>query len=71
MRCPTLLVVGIDDEKVVELNKKSLDHLKNTLQRSKLVIVPGSTRHFEEPETLPKLSDLAVNWFVKHFEKKL
>jgi predicted alpha/beta-hydrolase family hydrolase len=69
VRSPTLLIVGGNDEVVIELNKQALDHLANTVQASKLVIVPGATHLFEEPGTLEKVAELAADWFVDHFRK--
>ena len=69
VKSPTLLIVGGNDEVVIELNKQALNHLTNTIQESKLVIVPGATHLFEEPGTLEKVAELAAGWFVKHFRK--
>jgi pimeloyl-ACP methyl ester carboxylesterase len=67
---PTLLIVGGNDKEVIELNKQALNYLTNTIQESKLVIVPGATHLFEEPGTLEKVAELAADWFVKHLRKK-
>ena len=48
---------------VIELNKQALNHLTNTIQESKLVIVPGATHLFEEPGTLEKVAELG-SWMV-------
>jgi putative phosphoribosyl transferase len=69
VKSPTLLIVGGNDEVVIELNKQALNYLTNTIQESKLVIVPGATHLFEEPGTLEKVAELAAGWFVKHFRK--
>ena len=41
--------------KFIELNEQTLNYLTNTIQESKLVIVPGATHLFEEPGTLRDL----------------
>ena len=69
VKSPTLLIVGGNDEVVIELNKQALNYLTNTMKESKLVIVPGATHLFEEPGTLEKVAELAADWFVKHFIK--
>jgi putative phosphoribosyl transferase len=69
VKSPTLLIVGGNDEVVIELNKQALNYLTNTIQESKLVIVPGATHLFEEPGTLEKVAELAAGWFVQHFRK--
>ena len=63
VKSPTLLIVGGNDEVVIELNKQALNHLTNTIQESKLVIVPGATHLFEEPGTLEKVAE-ACSWMV-------
>jgi len=65
VKAPTLLIVGANDEQVIDINREALKHLTN-LQEKKLVIVPRATHLFEEPGTLEKVSELAVNWFVKY-----
>jgi len=46
---PTLLIVGGDDEPVIELNELALSQLTHCRQM-RLEIVPGATHLFEEPE---------------------
>lgn len=60
---PTLLIVGGNDENVIDLNIKSQ---KKLIAKNELVIVPGATHLFEEPGTLEEVAHLAVNWFKKH-----
>jgi dienelactone hydrolase len=64
VQAPTLLIVGGNDEPVIELNRKALDRLG---ARGKVMrIVPGATHLFEEPGTLEEVARLAAGWFVKH-----
>lgn len=56
---PTLLIVGENDETVLELNRFALNRLKN----ADLVVVPGATHLFEEPGALEQVSSLASQWF--------
>jgi dienelactone hydrolase len=65
VKAPTLLIVGANDEQVIEINREALKQLTN-LREKELVIVPGATHLFEEPGTLEKVSELAANWFVKY-----
>lgn len=60
---PTLLVVGGNDEEVIELNQTAFKKLKCI---KKLKIVPGATHLFEEEGTLEKVADLATAWFKKY-----
>jgi pimeloyl-ACP methyl ester carboxylesterase len=63
VRAPTLLIVGGDDDIVIELNRRALAALRCEKQ---LVIVPGATHLFEEPGTLEQVAGLAADWFVAH-----
>jgi putative phosphoribosyl transferase len=62
---PTLLIVGGEDEPVIEMNRDALERLK--CSEKKLVIVPGATHLFEEPGTLEQVARLAAEWFAQHF----
>jgi putative phosphoribosyl transferase len=63
---PTLLIVGGDDQPVIELNEQALHRL--TCVKS-LVIVPGATHLFEEPGTLEEVSRLAAEWLMKYLRR--
>jgi putative phosphoribosyl transferase len=63
VQAPTLLIVGGDDEPVVELNRRSLARLRCEKQ---LKIIPGATHLFEEPGTLEQAAELATQWFRLH-----
>jgi dienelactone hydrolase len=63
VKAPTLLMVGGDDEQVIELNKKASNELRCP---KKLQIVPGATHLFEEPGTLESVASLASDWFVHY-----
>ena len=63
VQAPTLLIVGGNDDIVIELNEQARDRMRCEV---KLEIVPGATHLFEEPGTLEKVAKLASDWFVKH-----
>ena len=63
VQAPTLLIVGGNDDIVIELNEQARDRMHCEV---KLEIIPGATHLFEEPGTLEKVAQLASNWFVKH-----
>ena len=63
VQAPTRLIVGGNDDVVIELNEQALRLLRCPKQ---LVIVPGATHLFEEPGTLGEVSRLAKDWFVRH-----
>ncbi|OQW32839.1 MAG: hydrolase [Nitrospira sp. SG-bin1] len=60
---PTLLIVGGQDEPVIEMNQAAYDLL--TCEK-KLIIVPGATHLFEEPGTLEQVADHAGRWFRRY-----
>lgn len=60
---PTLLIVGGNDEVVIEMNQSALQNLRCTRQ---LEIIPGATHLFEEPGKLEMVADLALNWFTQY-----
>lgn len=61
----TLLLVGENDEPVIEMNKQAYSQLR--CERS-LVIVPGATHLFEEPGTLEEVAKNAAEWFSSHLQ---
>ena len=63
----TLLIVGGDDDIVIELNEQARDRMHCEV---KLEIVPGATHLFEEPGALERVAHLASNWFVVHIGAK-
>jgi putative phosphoribosyl transferase len=65
VRAPTLLLVGGDDEEVIELNKQAQNQMTN---ENKLVIVPGATHLFEEPGKLEEVSRFAADWFNRYLK---
>ncbi len=60
VHAPTLLIVGGEDQAVLELNQRAYRHLQAPKQ---LVVVPGATHLFEEPGALDQVSRLAGQWF--------
>jgi putative phosphoribosyl transferase len=71
VRAPTLLIIGGNDEPVIEMNKdafKQLTNLEDGKNRKKIVIVPGATHLFEEPGKLEEVAYLAKDWFQNNFQ---
>ncbi len=67
VQTPTLLIVGGNDDIVIELNEQARDRMRCEV---KLEIVPGATHLFEEPGALEKVAQLASDWFVNHIGAK-
>ena len=60
---PTLLIVGGEDDQVIEMNRSALALLRCP---TRLEVVPGATHLFEEPGALEEVARLAVEWFTAH-----
>ncbi|MHB0868529.1 MAG: dienelactone hydrolase family protein [Chloroflexota bacterium] len=65
---PTLLIVGGNDEPVVELNEDANNLLPGV---SELVIVPGATHLFEEPGALEQVARLARDWLQRYMPQPM
>jgi len=63
VQAPTLLIVGGNDDIVIELNEIARDQMRCEV---KLEIVPGATHLFEEPGALEKVAKLASDWFINY-----
>jgi dienelactone hydrolase len=61
----TLLVVGGNDEQVLELNEEALKHIKT--EKKKLTVIPGASHLFEEPGKLEEVARLASGWLRCYF----
>lgn len=68
VKAPTLLVVGENDQTVIELNRTALMKL-NKVKNKKIIIIPRATHLFEEPGTLEQVASIACNWFLNYLRK--
>lgn len=59
---PTLMIVGGNDDPVIDMNQEALNYLTN----GNLVIISGATHLFEEPGTLEQVTQEAILWFSKY-----
>ena len=66
VRAPTLLVVGGDDDVVIDLNRAAMHELRC---EKRMVIIPGATHLFEEPGALENVSRLAREWFETYLPR--
>lgn len=67
IKSPILLIVGGNDDMVIELNQQAYKRINIAKQ---LEIVPGATHLFEEPGALENVAELAARWFRKYLIEK-
>ena len=67
VQAPTLLIVGGNDDIVIELNEQARDRMRCEVR---LQIIPDATHLFEEPGKLEKVAQLASDWFIAHLAVK-
>lgn len=67
VKAPTMLIVGGNDDIVIELNEQARDRMRCEV---KLEIIPGATHLFEEPGALEKVARLASDWLSLHLTRK-
>ncbi len=61
VQAPTLLIVGGQDEIVIQLNEQARNQMRCKV---KVEIIPGATHLFEEPGALEQVAKLASDWFI-------
>jgi putative phosphoribosyl transferase len=68
VEAPTLLIVGGNDEVVIDLNRQALARMSPGAEK-KLVVVPGASHLFEESGALEHAARLARDWFEEHLSR--
>jgi putative phosphoribosyl transferase len=63
VRTPTLLIVGARDVEVLALNEAAAARLSGSVE---IAVVPGATHLFEEPGTLERVVELALDALTRH-----
>jgi putative phosphoribosyl transferase len=63
VQAPTLLIVGGADGPVIDLNRSARGRMRGYVE---LEIIPGATHLFEEPGALESVSQLALQWCIRH-----
>lgn len=66
---PTLLIVGGEDPRVIEVNQAAYGQIRADPKH--LAIVPGATHLFEEPGALEQVATLAGGWFGQYLPMSL
>ena len=65
VHAPTLLIVGGDDDVVIDLNREAMEKMTADVQ---LAIVPGATHLFAEPGALEEVARLAGEWLERYLK---
>lgn len=63
-----MLIVGGNDEVVIDLNRKAYEQLD---MPKELIIIPEATHLFEEPGKLEEVTDCAIGWFGKYLKTEV
>jgi len=66
VQAPTLLIVGGDDQPVIELNEQAKRRMRTI---ARIEIVPGATHLFEEHGALEQVERLAADWFREYLPR--
>ena len=66
VEAPTLLVVGGDDELVLERNRWAASQLRCP---HRVDVLAGAGHLFEEEGALERVAALAADWFVRHLPR--
>ncbi|HEV2387263.1 MAG TPA: hypothetical protein VGS20_08410 [Candidatus Acidoferrales bacterium] len=61
---PTLLLVGASDAPMVRRNETALLRLGSA--RKEMIMIPGSSRRFEDSAELATAAELAADWFSRY-----
>ena len=67
VQAPILLIVGGNDDIVIELNEMARDRMRCEV---KLEIIPGATHLFEEAGALERVAKTASDWFSLYLTRK-
>jgi putative phosphoribosyl transferase len=67
IEAPTLLIVGENDNTVIELNQNALSLLRRIEKKKKLILIPKATHLFEEEGALEEVARRASGWFECFF----
>lgn len=64
VQIPVLLIVGGEDDEVIELNREARRQLAGPVKHLK--VIPGAGHLFEEPGSLREVARLAIDFFESH-----
>jgi putative phosphoribosyl transferase len=64
VKCPCLFIVGGNDKKIIEINKKTIDQVTNVKDK-KLEVIDGASHLFEEEGKIEEVGNVAARWWLE------
>jgi putative phosphoribosyl transferase len=61
VKCPCLFIVGSNDKKLIEINKRMIDQLTN-VEIKELKVIEGASHLFEEEGKIEEVGNVAARW---------
>jgi putative phosphoribosyl transferase len=68
VKCPCLFIVGGNDKKIIEINKKTIDQVTNVKDK-KLEVIDGASHLFEEEGKIGEVGTVAARWLNEALER--
>ena len=68
VKCPCLFIVGGNDKKVIEINKKTIDQQTN-VKVKELEVIEGASHLFEEEAKIEEVGNVGTKWLNVTLEK--
>ena len=61
VKCPCLFIVGSNDKKLIEINKRMIDQLTN-VEIKELKVIEGASHLFEEEGKIEEVGNVGARW---------
>ena len=68
IKCRCLFIVGSNDKKVIDINKKTMVQMSNVKEKE-LVTVKGASHLFEEEGKIEEVAKIASSWLGSYFKQ--
>ena len=67
VKCPCLFIVGGNDKKLIEINKRTIDQLTNVVVKE-LKVIEGASHLFEEEGKIEEVGNVGARWLKRYDE---
>jgi putative phosphoribosyl transferase len=67
VKCPCLFIVGGNDKKLIEINKRTIEQLTN-VEVKELKVIEGASHLFEEEGKIEEVGNVAAKWLKDTYE---